>query len=106
MNDYLIERYYSFNTKGCIDEICFGHFHDQPIPPNYYNFLCDNNDDDNNNPGTPIDNIFLDNKRLYCTVITQTLDSGDDDENNEDDLVIDDADSLTSAIDSLQDEFL
>ena len=57
----MIELYDTFNTKGFPYEILFGNFHDQPIPPDYYDFLNDNDDDDNNIPGTPVDDVFPDN---------------------------------------------
>ena len=49
-----IERYETFNTRGCPDKLIFGDFNDQPIPSNYYNFLNDGDDDGNNIPGTPV----------------------------------------------------
>ena len=50
----MIERYYTFNTKRCPEELIFGDFNDQPIPSNYHNFLNDDNDNGNNIPGTPV----------------------------------------------------
>ena len=57
----MIERYDTKDKKGCPDELLFGGVYDQPIPPDYYDLLNDENDDDNNNPGIPVDNFFLDN---------------------------------------------
>ena len=61
MTDGAIECYDTFITKGCLDELLFGDFHDQPIPPDYYDLLNDDDgdDDDNNIPGTPIDMTAL-----------------------------------------------
>ena len=46
----------------------FGDFYNQPIPSDYYNFLNDGNDNDNNTPGTLVDNVLLDNKRVEDAV--------------------------------------
>ena len=61
MTEYVIEQYDSFNTKGCPDELIFGNLRDQPIPPDYYEFLNDNYYDDNNTPGTPVEGVFTEN---------------------------------------------
>ena len=60
MTEDAIERCDTFNAKGYPYELLFGSFHDKPIPPGYYDFFNDNGDDDNNNPGTPVENLFLD----------------------------------------------
>ena len=57
----MIERCDTFKIKGCPDEVLFGNFHGQPIPPVYYDFLNDYNDDDNNIPFTPVDIVFQKN---------------------------------------------
>ena len=61
MDQDVIELYDNFNTKLCPYELIFGDFHHQPITPDYYNSLNDNEDDDNNNPDTPADDVFMDN---------------------------------------------
>ena len=61
MPEDVIERYNTYNTKGCLYELLFGDFHDQPIPPEYYDFLNDNNDDDYIITGTPVHDLFTDN---------------------------------------------
>ena len=61
MTKYVIERYDTFNSKGCPDELIYGEFNDQPIPSNYYNFLNDDDDDGNNIPGTPVGDVLPDN---------------------------------------------
>ena len=58
MNDDLVKRYDTFNIKGFPDELFFGDFYDQPIPPDYYNLLNDNDDHDNNIPVNPVDGVF------------------------------------------------
>ena len=58
MDEDVIECYDNFNAKGCPDELLFGDFHDQPIPPGYYDFLNDNNYDDNYTPKTPVGGFF------------------------------------------------
>ena len=58
MTEDVIEHYYTFNTKGCKDEHISGNFIDQPIPPNYYYFLNDNNEYGNIIIGTPVDDVL------------------------------------------------
>ena len=53
----MIERYDNFNTKGSPYELLFGDFYYQPIPPDYYDLLNDDDDDINNTPGTPVDDV-------------------------------------------------
>ena len=77
----------------------FGDFNDQPIPSNYYNFLNDDDDDVNNVPGTPVDNVLLDNKVVEDAVVPNYEDINDD-------IIIDDDDSLTSDIDPPKNEIL
>ena len=62
MTKYAIERYDTFNTKGCPDELLFGDFNDQPITSEYYNLL--NNDDYNVNnvTGTLVGYALPDNE--------------------------------------------
>ena len=50
MNEYVIERYNNFSTKGCPEDPIFGDFNKQPTPSTYSDLI--NNYDDN---GTPID---------------------------------------------------
>ena len=58
MSEDVIECYVTFNTKGCPHELVFGAFNDQPIPPDYYNFLNGDDNDENNIPGTPVNDII------------------------------------------------
>ena len=60
MTEDVIERYDTVNTKRYPYELLFGDFHDQPIPPQYYGFLNDNNDYDNTITETPVGDVFLD----------------------------------------------
>ena len=79
----------------------FGNFDHQPIPPDYYYSLNDDddNDDDNGNiiPGTPVDDVFLENEGVEDATVTK-----DEDIDNE--KIVDDDDSLTSSIDPLQNQ--
>ena len=87
----MIERYGTFNTKGCPDEIIFGDFNDQPITSNYYNLL--NYDDVNNVPGTPVDDALSDKEGLEYSV------NQNDEYINYKIIIIDDDESLASDID-------
>ena len=100
MTEYLIERYDTFNTKGCTDELIFGYLNDQPISSDYYNFLNYDDYDGNNVPGTPVDNVLPDNKVLEDVVVPN------DEDINYDMIIIDDDDSLASDINPLQNEIL
>ena len=55
-----IEHYDNFNTKGCPYELIFDNFNDQPIPPDYYDFLNDEDEYVSNIPGTPVGNFLAD----------------------------------------------
>ena len=50
MTDDVIERYDTFNTKGCPEDLIFGDFNDQPIPSTYSDLTNDYDYD-----GTQID---------------------------------------------------
>ena len=73
-------------------EIPFRYFNDQPITPKYYDILNDDDDDENNIPGNPFDNVLLWNKILEDSVMPN-------DKDIDDEIIIDDADSLISATD-------
>ena len=60
MTEDVIEHYDTFNTKVCSDKLIFGDFNDQPIPPDYYDFLNDNGYNDNNTPITPVGGVSPD----------------------------------------------
>ena len=77
----------------------FWQFYDQPISPNYYYFLNDDNDNENYIPGTPVDDVITDNKGVEDSVV-----KNDEDTDNE--TIIYFAESLASAIDPLQNEIL
>ena len=62
MTEDVIERYDTFNTKGCSYELIFGDFNDQPIPPDYYYFLNDDDGKGNNITGTTVGDVIPDNK--------------------------------------------
>ena len=90
---------WKFNTKRCPDEIFFGNSHDQPIPSNYCDFLNDDYDDENNIPCSPVEDVPPDQKKLEDSVVPN-------DEETDDEIIIDDADSPTVYIDPLQNEIL
>ena len=41
MTEDVIERYDTFNTKGCPEDLVFGDFNDQPIPSTYSDLTND-----------------------------------------------------------------
>ena len=47
MTEDVIERYDTFNTKGCPEELIFGDFNDQPIPYTYSDLTNDYDNDGN-----------------------------------------------------------
>ena len=99
MTEDVIERYDIFNTKGCTDELISGNLIYKTIPSNYYNFLNDDDDDVNNISGTPVDDSLPNNGRVEYSVMPNNADI-----NNE--IIIDDDDSLASDIDPPQNEIL
>ena len=100
MKKYMTEKYDTFNTKGCPNELIFGDFIDPPIPSEYYNLLNNDDYDGNNIPGTPVDDSLLNNKGVE--------DAGmkNDDGIKYEIIIIDDDDSLDSEIEPLQKEKL
>ena len=105
MTEDVIEFYDTFNSKGFPNELLFGGFCDQPIPPVYFDFLNENNDENNINIGTPVNDVFLDNERVEDAVIPKAPTANDYDKNNHDDTEEEDSDAYidTSVIDSLED---
>ena len=87
MTEDVIERYDTFNTKGCPEDLIFGDFNDKPIPSTYSDLT---NDYDNN--GTQIDDALMDNKVVEDAVM----------KNDE----INDEDSLDSDINPPPNNFL
>ena len=79
--------------KGFPDELLLGKCNDQTIPPGYYDFLNNNDDNDKNTPGTPVDDVFPDNKGVKYSVVQNAPDDDDNDEDNDVDTEDDDADS-------------
>ena len=57
MTEDVIERYDTFNTKGCPEDLIFGDLNDKPTPPTYYDLTNDYDDD-----GTEIDAALTVNK--------------------------------------------
>ena len=64
MNEYAIEQYETFNTKGCLEDLIFGDFNDQPIP-SAYSDLTNYYDDG----GTQIDAALTDNEVVEDAVV-------------------------------------
>ena len=103
MTEGVIEQYNTFNTKIFLYELHFGGFHDQPIPPDYYDLLNDNDDYKNNIPGTPVENFFPLNKGAEDAVIPNAPDVDANDEDIYDNKIIGYANSLTSDLYPLRD---
>ena len=99
MTEDVIECYDTFNIKGLSDKLIFGDSNDQPIPYNYYNFLNDDDDYRNNITGTPVADALQDNKGSEDAVIPN-------DEDINDEITIDNDNSIDSDIDSLLNEIL
>ena len=59
-----IERYDTFNTKGCPEDLIFGDFNYQPIPSTYFDLTNDYDDD-----GTQIDASLTDNEGVEDAVV-------------------------------------
>ena len=72
MTENVIERYDTFNTKVFPEDLIFGYFNDQPIPPIYSDLTNDYDED-----GTRIDDSLTDNKGVEDSVVPN-------DENNND----------------------
>ena len=64
MTEDVIERYNTFNTKGCPGDLIFGDFNDQPIPSTYSDIT-----NDYYNYGTQIDTSLTDNEEVEDSVI-------------------------------------
>ena len=47
----------------------FVDLHIQPITPNYYDLLNDNDDNANNTPGTTVEDVFIDNGGVVDEVV-------------------------------------
>ena len=78
MTEDVIERYNTFNTKGCPEDLIFGDFNYQPIPSTYSD-LTNYYDDD----GTQIGAALTDNKGVEDAFVPN------DENNNEDSLASD-----------------
>ena len=80
MTEDVIERYDTFNTNGCPEDLIFGDFNFQPIPSNYSDLTNDYDDD-----GTQIDSALTDKEGVEDSVVPN-------DENNDDDSLASDID--------------
>ena len=70
MIENVIEGYDTLKTKGLPRKLFFGDFNEQTIPPNYYNFLNDDDGDGNNSPDTPVDESLPDNEGVDYEFVT------------------------------------
>ena len=78
MTEDVIERYDTFNTKGCPEDLIFVEFNDQPIPSTYCDLTNDYDYD-----GTQIDAALADNEGVEDAVVPN------DEKNDEDSLASD-----------------
>ena len=65
MTEDAIDRYETFNTKRCPEDLIFGDFNDQPIPSTYSDLK-----NDYDNDGTQIDAALTDNKVVEDSVVS------------------------------------
>ena len=61
MTEDVIELCDTFDTKVCSEKLIFGDFNAQPILPEYYDFLNDDDEYGNNTPCTPVFDILPNN---------------------------------------------
>ena len=80
MTEDFIEWYDTFNTKGCPEDLIFGDFNDQTIPPTYSDLTYDYE-----NYGTQIDAALTYNEWMEDAVLPN-------DENNNDNSLASDID--------------
>ena len=64
MTEDVIEQYDTFNTKGCLEDLIFGNFNDQPIPSTYSDPTNDYDDD-----GTKFDADLMENEGVKYAVV-------------------------------------
>ena len=64
MTDDFIERYDTFNTKGCPEDLVFGDFNDRPIPSTYSDLTNDYAED-----GNQIEAALTDNEVVEDSVV-------------------------------------
>ena len=73
MTEDVIERYDTFNTKGCLEDLIFGDFNDQPIPSTYSTIT-----NDYDNDGTQIDDALKNNEVVEDTVVPNDKNNDED----------------------------
>ena len=73
MTEDFIERYDTFNTKGCPEDLISGDFNDKPTPPTYSDLTNDYDDD-----GTQIDAVLTDNKGVEDAVVLNYENNNED----------------------------
>ena len=69
----VIERYDTFNTKGCPEDLIFSDFNDQPIPSTYSDIINDYDD-----YGTQIDAALIDNEGVEDAVVQNNENKNED----------------------------
>ena len=79
-------------------------FYYQTIPPDYYDLPNDKDEYDNKTPGTSVGNVFTDNEGVEYSVVTNEPRADANYEGICDDTLIDDADTSTLTIESVQEE--
>ena len=72
---------------------------DLPVAPDYYNLINNDDNDGNNMTDNPVGNVLPDNEGFEYAVIPNNEAIGND-------IIMDDDNSLASAIDPLQNEIL
>ena len=73
MNEYVIERYDTFNTKSYPEDLIFGDFNYQPIPSTYSDLT---NDYDDN--GIQFDSTLMENKGAEDAVVPNNENNNED----------------------------
>ena len=65
MIEDVIERYNTFNTKGCPEDLIFGNFNDQPIPSTYSDVTNDYDDDGIQFFSDQLETVFLFSRLIF-----------------------------------------
>ena len=73
MTEDVIEQYYTFNTRGCPEDLIFCDFNDQPIPSTYSDLTNDYEYD-----GTQIDAALTENEGVEDTVVPNYENNNDE----------------------------
>ena len=84
---------WQFNTKGCPEDLIFGGFNNQPIPPPYSDFKNDYDD-----YGTPIDASLEDSEGVEDVVVKNYEYTNGKISTDNDDILASDVDPLQNEI--------